>query len=76
MTSKIVVIRAEETVEDAIYVFKAGLFRHLVVADNGKPVGVVSIRDVVRDLAPLILEAKGRLDDQIMANFLHALSAA
>ncbi len=76
MTSKIVVIRADETVEDAIYVFKAGLFRHLVVADNGKPVGVISIRDIVRNMAPLLLEAKGRLDDQKMANFLHALFAA
>ena len=76
MTSKIVVIKADETVEDAIYAFKAGLFRHLVVADNGRPVGVISIRDVVRNLAPLLLEAKGRLDDQKMANFLHALSAA
>ena len=76
MTSKIITIRPDETVEDAIYVFKAGLFRHLVVADNGKPVGVISIRDIVKNLAPLLLEAKGRLDDQKLANFLSALNAA
>ena len=76
MTSSIITIRPDETVEDAVYVFKAGLFRHLIVADGSKPVGVVSIRDIVRNLAPLLLEAKGRLDDQKMSSFLKALSAA
>jgi CBS domain-containing protein len=75
MTSNIVTIRPDETVEDAIYVFKAGLFRHLVVADRGKLIGVISIRDIVKNIAPLLLEAKGRLDDQKMADFLRALSA-
>jgi CBS domain-containing protein len=75
MTSSIITIRPDETVEDAVYVFKAGLFRHLIVADRGKAVGVLSIRDIVRNLAPLLLEAKGRIDDQKMSSFLRALSA-
>ena len=76
MTSKIITIRPDETVEDAIYVFNAGLFRHLVIADNGKPVGVISIRDILKYLAPLILEAKEKLDDQKLTHFLRALNAA
>ncbi len=75
MTSKIITIRPDESVEDAIYVFKAGLFRHFVVADKGKPVGVISIRDIVKYLAPLLVEAKGRLDDQNLTNFLRTLNA-
>lgn len=76
MTANIVTIQPDETVEDAVYVFKAGLFRHLVVAENNKPVGVISMRDILKNLAPLLLEAKSRLDDQKVANFLRALNAA
>ena len=76
MTPNIVTIQPEETVEDAVYVFKAGLFRHLVVVENGKPVGVISIRDILRNLAPLLLEAKTRLDEEKVTNLLRVLNAA
>ena len=49
LTSKLITIRPDETVENAVYVFKAGLFRHLFVADNGRPVGVMSIRDIEKN---------------------------
>lgn len=76
MTTELVTIRPDETVEDAVYVFQVGLFRHLVVADGGKPVGVISIRDIVRNIAPLLLEAKNQLNDQKLNSFLRALNAA
>ena len=75
MTSNVITIRPDETVEDAVYVFKAGLFRHLIVIDKGKPVGVISIRDIVQNIAPLLLEAKETLDDEKLSGILQALSA-
>ena len=76
MTQKTITIRPDETVEDAIYVFNSGLFRHLVVAVKGKPVGIISIRDILKNIAPLLLEEKGRRDDQALMRFIRALNAA
>jgi len=76
MTSRVITIRPDKTVEDAVYVFKAGLFRHLIVVDNGRPVGVISIRDIVQNIAPLLLEAKERLEDEKLSGILKAMSAA
>lgn len=76
MTTKTITIRPDETVEDAIYVFKAGLFRHLVVAEDGKPLGIISMRDILKNIAPLLLDAKNRRDDEKLENFLRALHAA
>jgi len=75
MTTRTITIRPDETVEDAIYVFRVGLFRHLVVAENGKPIGVVSMRDILRNIAPLLLEEKNRRDDEKLMQFLRALNA-
>jgi acetoin utilization protein AcuB len=51
MTTELVTLRPNQTVGDAINLFAARQFRHLLVTDAGALVGVVSDRDVLRWLA-------------------------
>jgi CBS domain-containing protein len=45
------VVRRSATVQSAVEMMEAGGYRHLpVVGDNGEPVGVLSVKDVVRYL--------------------------
>jgi CBS domain-containing protein len=46
MTADPETIGAEEPVEDAVRRMDAGAFRHLVVVDGGRVLGVVSTRDI------------------------------
>ncbi|MEU2562270.1 CBS domain-containing protein [Streptomyces longispororuber] len=40
------------TLEDAAEAMTHGGFRHLIVLDGGEPVGIVSVRDIIRCWAP------------------------
>lgn len=40
------------TVEEAAAAMAHGGFRHLIVLDGGEPVGIVSVRDIIRRWAP------------------------
>ena len=48
MTSKIVSIGPENSLEDAHQAMLKGEFRHLLVTENGRLKGVISIKDLVR----------------------------
>lgn len=48
LTSAVVFAEATWSLEEAAVAMVRGKFRHLVVIDGGEPVGVVSVRDVVR----------------------------
>jgi CBS domain-containing protein len=51
MTAGPKVVRRSSTVQSAVEMMEAGGYRHLpVVGDNGEPVGVLSVKDVVRYL--------------------------
>src|SRR5918911_921243 len=48
LTADLVFASPEWSLEEAAVAMVRGGFRHLVVIDGGEPVGVLSVRDVVR----------------------------
>jgi CBS domain-containing protein len=48
MTPKPVVATPETTVDEAMEIMDQGYFRHLPVMRDGKPAGIISIRDLVK----------------------------
>jgi CBS domain-containing protein len=53
MTASPVAIRDDDTLEIALGHMKRGHFRHLIVVDSDRPVGVLSVRDVLAHVAEL-----------------------
>ncbi|MCQ6554383.1 CBS domain-containing protein [Streptomyces sp. C10-9-1] len=51
-TTEVVFATPSWTLEDAAETMAHGGFRHLVVMDRGEPVGMVSVRDIIRCWAP------------------------
>ena len=51
MTGDPVVLRREDPVAVAIHKMAVGGFRHVPIVDDGRPIGVVSAKDVFRHLA-------------------------
>ncbi|KUJ40473.1 CBS domain-containing protein [Streptomyces sp. NPDC093228] len=51
-TTDVVFATPSWTLEDAASAMTHGGFRHLVVLESGEPVGVVSVRDIIRCWAP------------------------
>ncbi|WP_370423950.1 cyclic nucleotide-binding/CBS domain-containing protein [Streptomyces sp. QH1-20] len=52
-TTDVVFAAPEWTLEDAACAMAHGGFRHLIVLDGDGPVGIVSVRDIIRRWAPL-----------------------
>ncbi|MFD7235159.1 cyclic nucleotide-binding/CBS domain-containing protein [Streptomyces syringium] len=52
-TTDVVFAAPEWTLEDAACAMAHGGFRHLIVLDGHGPVGIVSVRDILRRWAPL-----------------------
>ena len=50
MTSKVVILRPTQTVEDCMTLMTDKRIRHLPVLEDGKVIGVVSIGDVVKEM--------------------------
>ena len=76
MTRKVVTCDPDESVVDAVYVMNKAKFRHLILARANKPLGVLSMRDVLRQIEPLLEESKNKGDEQKLMAFLGALKAA
>jgi len=51
MTTTAVLIEEDRTLEDAILQMDEHGIRHLIVAQSGDPVGMISVRDVIAALA-------------------------
>lgn len=51
MTSRIVVVRPDTSVEEAMAIMTDRRIRHLPVLDNGKLAGIVSIGDLVKQIS-------------------------
>ncbi|MEV6790976.1 CBS domain-containing protein [Streptomyces sp. NPDC051320] len=56
-TTDVVFAAASWTLEEAAEAMSNGGFRHLIVLDDAGPVGVVSVRDIIRCWAPARAEA-------------------
>jgi CBS domain-containing protein len=76
MTKQVVTCNPDESVVDAVYVMNKKGFRHLILARDQKPIGVPSMRDVLRQIEPLLEESKSKGDEQKLMEFLEALKAA
>ncbi len=61
MTAKPDTIRPDETAQHALERMSRGGYRHLPVVDNGKLIGMVSIRDIY---AAVLREAEDELHDR------------
>ncbi len=53
MTNDVVFAAPTWTLDEAAQAMAHGGFRHLIVLDRGEPVGIVSVRDIIRCWAPL-----------------------
>ncbi|MGW6545408.1 CBS domain-containing protein [Streptomyces massasporeus] len=51
-TNDVVFATPAWTLEEAAAAMAHGGFRHLIVLDGGEPVGIVSVRDIIRCWAP------------------------
>lgn len=51
-TTDVVFAAPSWTLEEAARAMAHGGFRHLIVMDHGEPVGIVSVRDIIRCWAP------------------------
>lgn len=61
---KVVTVTMEAELEDCLVLMIDGDFRHLPVVDSGKIVGMISVKDVGREIIN-----RGYLADQIRENF-------
>ncbi|MBG0852620.1 CBS domain-containing protein [Streptomyces spinoverrucosus] len=52
-TTDVVFAAPAWTLEEAARAMAHGGFRHLIVLDGGEPVGIVSVRDIIRCWAPV-----------------------
>ncbi|WP_128434539.1 CBS domain-containing protein [Streptomyces cyaneus] len=52
-TNDVVFAAPSWTLEEAARAMAHGGFRHLIVLDHGEPVGIVSVRDIIRCWAPV-----------------------
>lgn len=54
MTSNVVTVRLDDTLEQIRGVFARYKFHHVVVVERGRAVGVISDRDLLKHLSPFI----------------------
>lgn len=54
MTARVATIGMDATVEDMRNIFNKANFHHLVVIDDGDIMGVISDRDLLRELSPFL----------------------
>lgn len=76
MTKSVVTISPEESLVEAVLTMNAHGTRHLIMAENNKPVGVLSIRDLLQAFAQQQLEGDAEIDDQNSRQFVVALAAS
>ena len=63
MTESVISVAPTVSVIDAVHLMNTHSIRHLLVVQAGKPVGVVSIRDLLRVFASQLLKIDGDTDD-------------
>ena len=52
-TTDVVFAAPSWTLDEAAHAMTHGSFRHLIVLDQGEPVGIVSVRDIIRCWSPM-----------------------
>ncbi len=64
MTHNVVTVSMDDTIEEARRIFERRGFHHLVVEENGQIVGVISDRDLLKNLSPFIERLDERSQDR------------
>ena len=74
MTSSVVTIGMDDTLREAHELLESNGFHHLVVVEEGRIVGIVSDRDILRELSPFVgrMDARER-DDQSLERRVHQI---
>ena len=49
-TREVVTVDVDRSVKDVLAIFRKGRFRHLPVVEDGRPVGILSVRDLLEYL--------------------------
>ena len=60
MTRDVVKVAMDDTLEQIKAIFEEYRFHHVVVTENGQVVGVISDRDLLKNISPFV----GRLDER------------
>ncbi len=50
MTSKVLTVTPDQSIEECMKIMSENHIRHLPVAENGEPIGVLSVMDVVKNI--------------------------
>ncbi|MCK5432018.1 MAG: CBS domain-containing protein [Gammaproteobacteria bacterium] len=50
MTSNVLTVTPDQSIEDCMKIMSENHIRHLPVAENGEPIGVLSVMDVVKNI--------------------------
>jgi len=61
MTNVVLTVTPEQSIDECLVLMSKHHIRHLPVAENGKPIGMLSVMDVVRN----IISEKEQLIDQL-----------
>jgi len=61
MTAEVLTVTPDQSVEDCMKVMSEHHIRHLPVAENGQPIGIISTMDVVKS----IISEKESVIDQL-----------
>jgi len=69
MTSPVIVVRRDNTVEDCMRLMTENRFRHLLVVENQKVLGVVSIGDLVKWMVSAQAETIEQLQHYIAGSY-------
>lgn len=67
MTAQVVTVRPDETLAEAVSVLRSHRIRHLLVAEEGRLVGIISDRDVKRALPSLLEGTTQEEHDRLIA---------
>lgn len=76
MTEGVITVSPEDSLIDAVLTMNIHGIRHLIAAEYNKPVGVMSIRDVLRVFAQQFADDGSNGDGQFTQEFVRALAAA
>lgn len=75
MTRSVVSVTPQDSLVDAVSAMNQHGIRHLVAIEENRPVGIISIRDVLRAFAEEVMKSGGATDTQANREFVSALAA-
>ncbi len=71
MSQKVITIRPNQTVDEAMELMNSKHIRHLPVMDGKRLIGIITIGDLVRVIIFEQLEAMKQLEDRLIAQWQH-----